>query len=62
MRILPETDIYAITDSELSLGRPIEKVVGELLNAGVRIIQYREKNKTGQTMLAECITLREMTR
>lgn len=62
MRILPETDIYAITDSELSLGRPIEMVVGELLNAGVRIIQYREKNKNGQVMLAECITLREMTR
>ena len=42
--ILPnETDIYALTDSRLSLGRPLETVVSALLGAGVRIIQYREK-------------------
>lgn len=62
MRTLPETDIYAITDSELSLGRSCETVVGELLNAGVQIIQYREKNKSCRAMLEECIKLREITR
>ena len=43
-RILPgETDIYAITDAGLSLGRPLEEVVSALMGAGVRILQYREK-------------------
>ena len=37
-KILPgETDIYAITDSRLSLGRPLEEVASALLGAGVRI-------------------------
>ena len=41
----PETEFYGITDSGLSLGRPVDEVVRALLNAGVRIIQYREKEK-----------------
>ena len=42
--ILPgQTDIYALTDSRLSLGRSLETVVSARLGAGIRIIQYREK-------------------
>ena len=62
MRKFPETDIYAITDSNLSLGRPVEEVVAALLAAGVKIIQYREKKKKGGEMLRECEMLRKMTR
>ncbi|SBV94956.1 Thiamine-phosphate synthase [uncultured delta proteobacterium] len=62
MRALPKTDIYAITDSTLSLGRPVEEVVGALLGAGVKIIQYREKKKKAGEMLRECEILRTMTR
>lgn len=62
MRSLPQTDIYAITDSGLSLGRGIEDVAGALLAAGVKIIQYREKKKKAGEMLRECEILREMTR
>ena len=62
-RILPgETDIYAITDAGLSLGRPLEEVVSALMGAGVRILQYREKKLKGGAMLEECHLLRRLTR
>lgn len=62
MRHLPETDIYAITDSRLSHGRSIQEVVTELLVAGVRIIQYREKKKKAGEMLQECQIIRQLTK
>ena len=38
-RILPgETDIYAITDARISLGRSLEEVALALLGAGVRLL------------------------
>ena len=61
MRMFPSTDIYAITDSNLSLGRPVEVVVGALLDAGVKMVQYREKKKKAGEMLKECEILRRMT-
>lgn len=62
-RILPNmTDIYALTDSRLSLGRPLAFVAGALLDAGVKILQYREKQKKKGEMLQECLLLRRMTR
>ena len=62
-RILPgETDIYALTDSRLSLGRPVLEVARALLGAGVRLIQYREKRLPAGAMLEECRELRRMTR
>ena len=61
-KILPgETDIYAITDAGLSLGRPLEEVVSALLGAGVRIVQYREKKLKAGAMLEECRLLRRLT-
>lgn len=62
-RILPgETDIYALTDSRLSLGRSVDEVAGALLAAGVRILQYREKKASMARKYAECQLLRELTR
>ncbi len=62
-RILPnETDIYALTDSNLSLGRPAVQVVTELLKAGVKIIQYREKKMKAGLMLEECQQIRILTK
>ena len=54
-------DIYGLTDSRLSLGRPVSEVVEALLDAGVRIIQYREKDKYAGEMLEECRALRALT-
>ena len=61
-RLFPGADIYAITDDSLSLGRPVEEVVAALLKAGVRLIQYREKDKKSGQMLEDCLRLRAMTK
>lgn len=44
----PETDLYALTDDELSLGRPAVEVAKALLDSGIKILQYREKEKKGR--------------
>jgi len=59
---LPNTDIYAITDSAFSMGRPVLEITEHLLRSGVRIIQYREKDKKAGEMLKECLQIREATK
>ncbi len=62
-RILPgETDLYALTDSRLALGRSVEEQARALLHAGVKILQYREKHAHAGVMLEECRILRRLTR
>lgn len=58
----PDTDIYALTDSRQSLGRSTVEVVAKLLEAGIKVIQYREKDKDAGVMLEECLAIRELTR
>lgn len=55
------TDLYGITAEEYSLGRSNLKVVGEMLRAGIRIIQYREKEKGKRRKYEECLAIRELT-
>jgi thiamine-phosphate pyrophosphorylase len=55
-------DLYAITDAPHSLGRSTVEVVKAMLATGIRIIQYREKDKDQRTKLEECRILRAMTR
>ena len=63
MRIpFPETDIYCITDSRQSLGRGAVDVVRQMLEAEIRVIQYREKDKDAAAMLEECQAIRDLTR
>ena len=62
MPSLPDTDIYAITDTALSRGRSALEVTEHLLRSGVRIIQYREKDKKAGEMLKECRQIREATK
>lgn len=57
----PETDVYALTDDGLSLGRPVLDVARALLGSGVKILQYREKEKKAGQMLRECLELRRLT-
>jgi len=56
--------IYCITAEEFSKGRSNIHVVKEMLSAGIKIIQYREKEerKSRQSMLEECREIRIMTR
>jgi len=56
------TDIYAITSEEHSLGRGNIYVVEQLIKAGIKIIQYREKEKKKLYKARECKIIREMTK
>jgi thiamine-phosphate pyrophosphorylase len=60
-RPFPETDIYAITASSFSLGRSNAEVVRQILDAGVKVLQYREKDFSMLEKYRECLAIREMT-
>jgi thiamine-phosphate pyrophosphorylase len=61
--MLPQ-GIYGMTAEKLSSGRTNIEVVGQMLAAGIKLIQYREKRpaKSFRVMYEECLQLREMTR
>ena len=56
------TDIYALTAEEYSLGRSNLEIVELFIQAGIKVIQYREKVKKAGCMFAECLAIREKTR
>lgn len=58
--IWPQSDLYAITDHALSRGRDNISVVRELLQADIKIIQYREKERKMGVMLDECRAIRRL--
>lgn len=62
MARLLEADIYGITCGEHSLGRSNAEVAARMIEAGIRVIQYREKDGTARQKYMECLELREMTR
>jgi thiamine-phosphate pyrophosphorylase len=55
------TDIYGITADEYSLGRGNIETVRLMIEAGIRVIQYREKDKSARQMYDECLAIRELT-
>jgi thiamine-phosphate pyrophosphorylase len=57
-----ETGLYCLTAEKFSLGRSNVDVVREMLEAGVKIVQYREKTKDMRDKYEECLAIREMTR
>nr|WP_243098196.1 thiamine phosphate synthase [Serpentinicella alkaliphila] len=56
-----DTDIYCITGEEFSLGRDNLSVVKELIDADIKVIQYREKNKSKSEKLKECTEIKQIT-
>jgi len=54
--------LYCITSEEHSLGKSNVEAVKEMLSAGVKIIQYREKEKKNLAKYNECITIRKLTK
>lgn len=56
------TDIYGITADEYSLGRGNVETVRLMIEAGVKVIQYREKDKSARQMYEECQAVRKLTR
>jgi len=59
---LLEADIYGITAEEYSLGRSNIEVVGLMIASGIKVIQYREKEKSLRQKYEECLIIRKMTR
>ncbi len=59
---LLSADIYGVTAEEYSLGRSNIEVAVQMIAAGITVIQYREKEKSGTMMVEECLKLRELTR
>ncbi len=57
-----DTDLYCITAEEFSLGRSDVKVVAEILEAGVRLVQYRAKEKDTGEKYRACREIRRLTR
>jgi thiamine-phosphate pyrophosphorylase len=59
-RALLQTDLYGITASAFSRGRDNVTVAKAMLEAGIRIVQYREKVLGGRAMARECRDIREL--
>jgi len=58
----PQTDLYGVTASEYSLGRSNQEVVQQMLEAGIKLIQYREKEFTMWQKYHECLAIRKLCR
>ena len=57
-----DTDLYCLTAEKFSRGRGNLEVVRAMLDAGIKLVQYREKEKKSGVMLEECLEIRRMTR
>ena len=55
------TDLYCITAEEHSLGRSNIQIVQELIEAGIKTIQYRQKDRTKLHKYEECQAIRDLT-
>ena len=58
---LKNTTIYGMTAETFSYSGDNIYDVGKMLEAGVNVIQYREKEKSGIEMYRQCVKIREMT-
>ncbi len=61
-RQFPRTDLYCITAGELLRGRSNEHIVKQMLEAGVTVVQYREKEMATVHKYRECLAIRELCR
>ena len=61
MKCFKEFPIYGITAEAMSNGRDNMTVVKAMLEAGIKFIQYREKEKTRLARYEECLKLKKLT-
>lgn len=61
LKLFDDFNIYCITAEKFSKGRNSIEVVKMMLDAGIKIIQYREKYKTLREKYEECLKIRELT-
>ncbi len=62
MQRFQSTGIYGITAERLSAGRSNPEAAEQMLQGGIRFLQYREKKKSYRCMYEECQKIRELTR
>lgn len=62
MECFKSFSIYGITAESMSAGRNSVEVVEQMLQAGIRFIQYREKEKSGLARYEQCLAIRQLTR
>jgi thiamine-phosphate pyrophosphorylase len=60
-RPFPTKGLYGFITEEFCRGRSLRETAEALGRGGVKIIQYREKDKSKKLMLRECKELREIT-
>ncbi len=56
------TDLYCLTAEEYSNGRNNIQVVKAMIESGIKLIQYREKDKSLKDKYNECLAIRELTK
>lgn len=57
-----DLSLYLVTDRSLSLGRPIEDVVGQAVKGGVTMVQLREKDCSSREFYELAIKLKDILR
>jgi thiamine-phosphate pyrophosphorylase len=57
----PDCDIYCITASQFSLGRSNLDIVRQMLEADIKVIQYREKDFSMRQKYQECLAIRDLS-
>lgn len=55
-------DFYGLTFSEKSAGRTNIEIVKEMIKGGIKLIQYREKEKSMAEKYSECLEIRRLTK
>lgn len=56
------TDIYGIAGEIFSQGKDTISTVKEMIDANIKVIQYREKNRTKKEKYDDCKAIRQLTR
>jgi len=57
-----QTDLYVVITQSFCAGRPALEVLDAVLDAGVRLVQFREKNIEGRDLYTQASAFRERTR
>ncbi len=60
--LLNTTPLYGMTAEDLSFSHDNISDVSDMLESGIKVIQYREKEKNYRYMYEQCLKIREMTR
>lgn len=60
--LLRRAGVYLVTEESLSAGRPSEEIVEAALEAGVRVVQVREKDASTRRALQIAQAVRRLTR